>query len=73
MWIGVGLVMSYFFGQFWDLVVTAAVVYLLGLACGAGNADVAVFQGVLESILALRISLSSIVSTTGSGVVDVNT
>ena len=50
--------------------VTAAVVKLLGPACGAGDADVAVIQGGLGVILALWISLSSIVSTAGSGVVD---
>ena len=49
---------------------TAAVVYLLGTACGAGDADALVFHCVLGAILALRISLSSIVSTTGSGVLD---
>ena len=50
--------------------VTAAVVQLLGPACGAGDADATVFHGVLGPILVLRISLSSIISTTGSGVVD---
>ena len=69
MLIGVGLAISHFFRRFWDLVVTAAVVQLLGPACGAGDADAAVFQAVLGAILALRISASSIVSTTGSSVV----
>ena len=49
---------------------TAAVVWVLGPACGAGDMDTTVFQGVLGAILALWISLSFIVSTTGSGVVD---
>ena len=68
--IGVGLVILHFFGWFWNLVVTAALVQLHGLACSACDADVTVFHTVLEVMLALRISLSSIVSTTGSGVVD---
>ena len=70
MLIGVGLAISHFFGRFWDLVITAALVQLLGLACGAGDADGVVFQGVLGAILALRMSLSSILPTTESGVVD---
>ena len=67
---GVGLTISHFFGRFWDLVVTAAVMLLLGPACGAGDADTAVLQGVLEVTLALRVSLFCIVSTTGRGVAD---
>ena len=40
------------------------------MASGAGDADIAVFHAILGVVLALRISISSIVSTTGSGVVD---
>ena len=70
MFISAGLAISHFFGRFWDLAVTAVVVQLLGLICGTGDADASVLHGVLGAILALQISLSSIVSTTGSGVVD---
>ena len=48
---------------------TAAVVQILGPVYDAGVADATVFHAVLGAILALRISLSSIVSTIGSGVV----
>ena len=50
--------------------VTAAVVYLLGSACSASGADASVFYEVLETTLAFQISISSIVLTTGSGVID---
>ena len=50
--------------------VTTAVMFLLNPACGAGDMDGSVFHGVLGAILALWISLSSIVLATGSGVVD---
>ena len=69
----VGLKVSNFVGRFQDLVVTAAVVQLLGLIYGAGNADTAAFHGGLPAIVALQISLSSIASTTGSGAVDAAT
>ena len=36
---------------------------MLGLACDAGDADISAFHAMLGAILALRISLSSIVST----------
>ena len=65
-----GLAISHFFSQVWDLVVTAAVVLLLGPACGAGDSDAKLLCVMLGAILALRISLSSIISTTGIGVVD---
>ena len=70
MLIGVGLAISHFVRRFSDLVINAAVVQLLGLACGVDSIDATVFYSVLGAILALQISLSSIVSTTGSGVVD---
>ena len=53
--------------------VIAAVVYLPGLACGAGDANVAVFQVVFGAILVSGFSLSSIVLTTASGLVDAAT
>ena len=68
--LGVGLAVFNFIGRFQDLVVTAAVVWLLGPACGAGGTDTIPFHSVLGAILVLQISFSSIASTTGSGVVD---
>ena len=53
--------------------VSTALVQLLCPSYGAGGADYTIFHGVLGVILALRISLSSIVATTGSGEVDSTT
>ena len=69
MLIGIGLEILHFFGRFWDLVVTAAVVQLLGPACTVRDTDAAVFHGALGGILVLGLSVSSIISITGSGVV----
>ena len=47
--IGVGFAISYFFGRFWNLVVTEAVVSLLGLAGSAGSVDATVFHVLAAS------------------------
>ena len=70
MFIHVGLTLFHFVGQFWDLVATVVVVLLFGPTCGASGAEATAFYDMLVAILALQISLSSIVSTIGSGVVD---
>ena len=67
---GIGLMTCHFVGRFSDLVVPAAVVQLLGLGCGVGGADATVFHAVLGAIMALRMFLSTTVSTPESGLVD---
>ena len=64
------LAVSYFVGRLSDLVVSAAITYLLRVARGTSGVDIGVFYSILGAILALVISLSSILTTTGTGMAD---